>query len=478
MNAALSPVNAPDLDVLFREQRDNRWAIRQTSIEQRIETLKSFKTVMEQHRPALIAALRDDCGKHPAEAQGSDIDPVMHEIDQMISNLAKWAAPKKITTPLTMGLTSAEVIYEPLGQVLVLSPWNYPVNLALVPVVGAIAAGNVVILRPSEKTPKTSQLLKKITDQAFDRNHVATVLGDSSMAKALTAMPFDHIFFTGSSKVGKTIMEAASKNLASVTLELGGKSPTIVTKNADLSLAASRIVWGKFVNAGQTCIAPDHVWVDASVQDDFLAEVTAQISKLWGDVHQQKTKGDYAKIISSDSAKHLKELLNQDMAKGAHVVVGGTVDAAQRFFEATVVSGITADHALMQSEIFGPILPVLAYEQLDDVLKHLQQQPKPLAMYVFSGDKAELGHIRTLSTSGGLVENGTMVHFSVAGLPFGGVNNSGLGHYHGEYSFLTFSHARSTVHDSKVSLISTRFPPYSDSEGDLDYLRHAPRGVN
>ena len=484
---AVTPVDA-DLQLAFDAQRAHRWVFRHTTIAQRIDLLKFFKANLERYQPELLAALRDDCGKHPAEAVGSDIEPVLHEIDEIVKNLAKWATPKHVSTPLTMGMTSAEIIYEPLGQVLVLSPWNYPLNLALVPVVGAIAAGNVVILRPSEKTPKTSALIKKITDESFKPDVMLTLLGDNDMAKQLTAMPFDHVFFTGSSKVGRSVMAAASANLASVTLELGGKSPTLVTAHADLALAASRIVWGKFINAGQTCIAPDHVWVDRRVEAAFLTEVKQQIAKMWGDTQQQRSKGDLAKMISDKSVTQLKQWLDDDIAAGATLVVGGVADPAQRFMEATVVSGITPDHQLMQQEIFGPIMPVLAYDDLNTVLTHLQQQPKPLAMYVFSANKSELETIRMASTSGGLVENGTMIHFSVVGLPFGGVNNSGLGHYHGEFSFKTFSHARSTVHDSKLSLISTRFPPYSDSADDkskgkdlsedLDYLRHAPKGVN
>jgi aldehyde dehydrogenase (NAD+) len=428
---------------------------------ERRAALENLSRAIRKNDAAIFAALKSDFGKPEAEVILSEILPVMQEIRHTLRHLRRWMRPARHLPSLTTLGTSARVVPQARGVCLIISPWNYPFNLALGPLVSCLAAGNSAILKPSEMTPATSALIARIIAEAFPPDLVTVIEGGKDVSQALLALPFDHIFFTGSPAVGRAVMEAASKHLTSVTLELGGKSPTIVGPDADIELAAKWIAFGKFINAGQTCIAPDHLFVHASVKDRFLVALRARIAKAYG---SGADSPHLAKIVNDHHARRLAGLLDDAKAKGAKVLSGGS--AQGRAIEPTLLDAITPEMEIDREEIFGPVLPVMTYDDIEIVLARINARPKPLSLYIFDRDKARVDHILAATSSGGAGVNLTVLQYSHAGLPFGGVNNSGIGAAHGYDGFRAFSHERAVLRN-RFSALPLVFPPYDGLAGRL-----------
>jgi aldehyde dehydrogenase (NAD+) len=403
-----------------------------------------------------VAALAD-FNKPPGEVDLAEILPVCVEANAAIRHLKSWMRPQHVwPTLLTLG-TQSHVRHEPKGCCLIIGPFNYPVNLTLGPLISAIAAGNAVILKPSELTPHLSALVAQVVRSVFSPDEVAVFEGKAEVAQALQALPFDHVFFTGSSAIGKQVMAAAAQHLASVTLELGGKSPTIVDASANLRLAAKNIMWAKFANAGQTCIAPDHVYVHASVKDAWVALCQQEIAQAYGaTLAAQQASPNLAHLVNSRHTARVIGLLDDAIAHGAQVLVGGKVSAEHCFVQPTLLWDAPAESRVMKEEIFGPLLPVVSYEDLSDVIQRINAGPKPLAIYIFSQTEANIDHVLTHTSSGGACVNHSLLQFLHGNLPFGGVNNSGLGSAHGHYGFKAFSHERAVVR-TQLSWAATLF---------------------
>ncbi len=448
---------------VFDAQRKNRWVLAQSTAEQRIAKLKMLRAALLTRRQEIVVAMREDFGKCQAEVAISEIAPVTDEIAFVCARLKRWMKPKRVAGHLfTLGSRS-EVRHEPKGQVLILAPWNYPVNLFLLPLVGAIAAGNAVMMSASDRTPHTEAVLTKLIDETFVMNEVAAFTGGVPAAEALMECPFDHVFFTGSPAIGKKIMAKAAQHLASVTLELGGKSPAVLDFSSDLPKAALAIAVGKFLNAGQTCICPDHVWVPRALCAGFVASISKLIRQFYGDTPQQRQASpDFARLVDARGWQRMKHLLDASIAEGAQAVIGGETDESTRYVAPTVLSGVTTSMSIMQEEIFGPVLPVLAYDSLDEVLAFIQSGGKPLALYAFGSDEAFIQRMLCETSAGGTVINNTLLHIVNSHLPFGGTGQSGQGSYHGHHSFLTFSHERAVVHQGGLiaSLVPLPHPPY------------------
>lgn len=445
----------------FQQQKRFAPTLRDTTAAQRLAKLDRLKQALEARREQIQQACAADFRKPAAEVELSEIFPVLHEIAHARRHLKKWMKPVKVAPTLAMLGTQAQIRYEPKGVCLIISPWNYPINLSFGPLVSAIAAGNTAILKPSELTPHCSRLIREIVEELFAPEEVAVFEGEAEVAQRLLALPFDHIFFTGSPAIGKVVMTAAANHLSSVTLELGGKSPAIVDETADLEKAVRDILWGKFTNNGQTCIAPDYVYVHERVREDFLDQARQQIARVFGaDERAQRDNPDYCRIVNTRHFARLKALLDDARQRGARIVTGGGSDAEERFIAPTVLSDVPLDARLMQEEIFGPLLPVLGYRELDQALADINARPKPLALYVFGKDQARiekaLGHV----PAGGSCVNLCVVHFLHGNLPFGGVNNSGIGNAHGWYGFKAFSHERAVLVD-RFSITHWLFPPYT-----------------
>lgn len=426
----------------------------------RLQQLQKFKTLVTQHEAEIFAALKQDLNKSSFESYLTEIGIVLDEIGYMQKNLASLMKPKSVKTPLTSFPAKSLIQYEPYGMVLNIAPWNYPFQLSLAPIVGAIAAGNTVILKPSEYAAHTSNLLARLVAQYFDEAFFAVVEGGVAVNQALLAQKFDYIFFTGSVAVGKIVMRAASEYLTPVTLELGGKSPCIVDASADLALAAKRIVWGKTVNSGQTCIAPDYLLVHNSVKDALVTQINVASQEFFGE--NPLTSPDYPKMISQKHYQRVKGFLQDGTP-----VVGGQYDDDTAQLALTVLDGVTWDSPVMQEEIFGAILPMLTFNTLDEVVTAVTARPKPLALYLFANNpRVEDQILDNISFGGGCV-NDTLMHLATHHMPFGGVGDSGMGAYHGDSSFYTFSHAKSVMKRGTWVDVPLRYPPYTDQKLSL-----------
>ncbi|MDT0145089.1 aldehyde dehydrogenase [Priestia aryabhattai] len=404
----------------------------------RIETLKKLRELVVRHEDDILKAVKADLNKPEMEAKRAEVGLVLSEIDFAVENLAEWAAPKEVETPSTHAGAKSYIYQDPYGLALVIAPWNYPFQLAVSPVVGAIAAGNCVVLKPSELTPHTSSLLAKMFNENFPEEYLTVVEGEVETSTALLKENFDYIFFTGSTMVGKIVAEAAAKHLTPVTLELGGKSPTIVHEDANIEEAAKRIARGKFANAGQTCVAPDYILVQRNVKDELLANLKQVVTNTYGEDVSQNL--DFPHVVSE---KHF-DRLNSFLTNG-DIVFGGKTDRSRLFIEPTVLDNILWEDNVMQDEIFGPILPVIVYDEISEVIQAIVKRPKPLALYLFSEDEAVQDHILNSVSFGGGSINDTINHMTSHYLPFGGVGDSGMGAYHGKASFDTFSHAKSIL---------------------------------
>ena len=426
-----------------------------TLIEIRKNKLKKLLSTINFHEKDIIDALYKDFKKPAFEAFVTEISIVKDDLKYTIKNLKNWAAPKWVLPSLLNFPSSASIYSEAYGKVLIISPWNYPFQLALSPVIAAFAAGNQVTLKPSELTPNTSALLSKIIRETFDIKEVVAVLGDAELAKNLLAKKWDYIFFTGSVGVGKKVYEAAAKNLTPVTLELGGKNPCIVDDTGSMELKAKRIVWGKFINAGQTCIAPDFILVKSDVKEEFTKYLISEIKRAYTD--NPKNSTDYCRIINKKNWLRLKELVENQS-----VLYGGITEEEDCYFAPTLVNQPDLESDLMKEEIFGPILPILSYDTFADLKRIISPLPKPLSLYVFTEDVSFREQcIRQFSYGGGCI-NDSIIHFGNRRLPFGGVGNSGMGSYRGKRSFLTFSHQKAVVKRSNWLDIKFRYPPYGN----------------
>ena len=445
---------------IFARQREHRWAMAATTADQRIERLKRLRSAIERREGELFDAVRADFGKPAPEMEVTEVAPVVLELTNAIRNLRRWMRPQRVPTPLLLAGSRSEIRYEPKGQVLVLSPWNYPFSLALDPLVAAIAAGNVVMLRPSEKVPRTSRFVQSLVAEVFPEEEAAVLVGGRDVADALLDLPFDHFFFTGSTPVGKKVMAAAAKHLASVTLELGGKSPCVVDETAKIEDAAKRIGWGKFVNAGQTCIAPDYVFVHHRQEERLVELVKARLEAQYGPSAERVRSPDFCRIVDRHSAERLLRALEETVARGAKIEVGGDVDVEARWVAPTLLTNVPGDSAIMEGEIFGPILPIVRYRELDEVIAYVRARPKPLAMYVFSESRPNIERLLGATTAGDTGINMPLMHFANPNLPFGGVGPSGQGSYHGFFGFQAFSHARGVFEQTLPAALEGVFPPY------------------
>lgn len=432
-----------------------------TDVPSRKRALQKLLTCLQSHEDAIIKALYADFKKPAFEVVATETSYIEAELRYTLKNIEKWAKPKKVL-PTFLNFPSRDAIYrEPYGKVLIIAPWNYPYQLALSPLIAAVAAGNQVVVKPSELTPNTSAVLAKIIKESFDPTHVACVEGGVDVSQTLLAQRWDYIFFTGSSSVGQLVAQAAAKHLTPVTLELGGKNPCIVEATADLKLAAKRIVWGKFMNAGQTCIAPDYLLVSQSVKESFVTYLKAEIRLAYGD--QPKDSPDYGRIISERHWRRLIALLENET-----VLCGGDSVLGDYYLAPTLLNEPSMDSLVMQEEIFGPILPIISYASEEDLARYVVRYEKPLALYVFTSNKSFAQKMVTQFSFGGGCINDTLVHFANKRLPFGGVGHSGMGAYHGKRSFLTFSHEKSVLKRGTWLDIPTRYAPY---EGKVNLIK-------
>ncbi|NET88440.1 MAG: aldehyde dehydrogenase [Kamptonema sp. SIO1D9] len=430
----------------------------------RVEQLKQLKQVIIDNQTEIAQAVQADLRKPKFETVAAEILLCIEEINYALKKLKSWRKPKKVATPLNLFPASAQIVSEPLGVVLIIGAWNYPFQLVIAPLIGAIAAGNCAILKPSEIAAHTSEVVAKLVGKYFESDFLAVVEGGKEVTQELLAEKFDHIFFTGGTEIGRIIMQAAAKNLTPVTLELGGKSPCIIEPDVDLELTARRITWGKFINAGQTCIAPDYLLVHRSIKEPLLAGIKQCIQEFYTD--NPATSQDYARIISDRHFARLQKLLHS----GGKVVVGGEINPSDRYIAPTVIDGVNWDDEIMQSEIFGPLLPVLDYDDLGDAIAQVNSRPKPLALYFFSKNKHNQQRILQETSSGGVCINETISHIIPPELPFGGVGDSGMGNYHGKATFDTFSHPKSIVKKPFWLDIKLRYPPYEGKLKFIDWL--------
>ena len=419
--------------------------------------LDALTQMLQDHQDRFAEALRADLGKSETEAWTTEIGFSINDIAHQRDHLADWASPRKVKTPLMFRPGTSRIVPQPKGVALIIAPWNYPLQLLIAPMAAAIAAGNAVVAKPSELSPAVSDALVELCATYLDQRVVRVVGGGVDESTELLARRFDHIFFTGGTRVGKIVMRAAAEHLTPVTLELGGKSPAIVAADANIGVAARRLAWGKFTNAGQTCIAPDYLLVERPVRDRLVAEITKVIGEFYGDDPQ--LSGDYGRIVNAGHHDRLSELLADDRSGRTHT--GGSVDAADRYIAPTVLVDPDPDAPVMQEEIFGPLLPVIAVDSIDDAVAFVNDRPKPLALYVFSGDGDTVDDVLNRTTSGGAGVNNTLLHIAPPDLPFGGIGPSGMGAYHGQAGFDTFSHLRSVYDRSVRPDPSLIYPPFS-----------------
>jgi coniferyl-aldehyde dehydrogenase len=459
-----APTTPTDLNAtlarLKRAQQSNVPTYRQ-----RMDDLKRLRIAFKARSEEFAAAMSADFGRRSRhESLLSDAFTVLKEIDYTRRHLRGWMRSKRALADWLFWPASTQVRYQPLGVVGIIAPWNYPVNLALKPLIAAIAAGNHVMLKPSEHTPRTSELLKKMLDEVFPADRVAVVLGGPEVAAAFAALPFDHLFFTGSTAVGRKVMAAAAPNLTPVTLELGGKSPAIVAPDYPIATAVDRIAAGKFLNAGQTCIAPDYVLLPKAAIPAFVDEMKKYVAQRYGDV---AANPDYSSIVNAGQYARLKGYLDQAHAAGAKIVELASGDAGKRVLPPTLVLDAREDLALMQDEIFGPILPLIGVDSVDAAIDYVNARPRPLALYHFDRDRARTRRVLERTVAGGVSVNDTVMHFAQSALPFGGVGPSGMGAYHGRAGFLALSKAKPVLYQARWTSMKLMRPPY---RGMADFI--------
>ncbi|MDU4324190.1 aldehyde dehydrogenase [uncultured Clostridium sp.] len=446
-----------DIKSVFNKQKEFFYLGKTNDINFRIDNLRKLKEVIKVNENKILEALNKDLGKSNFESYATEIGIVYDEINVHIKNIKKWARRERKKSSIIYYPSKSYVYKEPYGVTLIIGPFNYPFQLVIAPLIGAISAGNTAIIKPSENTKNISILLEEIINENFEEEYLKVVspLEGKEAVSYLLEFPFDYIFFTGSVRVGKIIMEKAAKNLTPITLELGGKSPCIVDSDAKLELAAKRIVWGKFLNAGQTCVAPDYLCVHKNIKEKLLKLIISEIHKQFGE--EIKTSPDYPRIVNNNSLTRLSNYI-----KDGEVYYGGSFDDLGLYMEPTILVNTDVNSAVMTEEIFGPILPVIEFDNIENIIDFINRREKPLALYYFSESKKNINYILRATTSGGVTINDTIIHVANGNLPFGGVGNSGIGNYHGKASFDTFTHKRSVMKRGTFVEFNIRFAPYKE----------------
>ncbi|MDD4002021.1 MAG: aldehyde dehydrogenase [Bacteroidales bacterium] len=445
-----------NLQQIFNSQREYFYTNSTRDISFRILMLKKLRNQIIETQKEIEEALYIDLHKSPTESYITEIGFVLSEINRCIKSLKLWSKPKRVASSIACFPSSARIISEPYGVCLIISPWNYPFQLLISPLIGAISAGNCAILKPSEHSPHTSKIIEKIISNVFPNNYVFTALGEKEVSQELLEKDFDYIFFTGSSNLGKHVMEKASQHLTPITLELGGKSPCIIDKDANIEISAKRVCFGKFLNAGQTCIAPDYLFVHKDIKEKFVEKLIESIHQFFSqDIINSK---DYGRIINQVHFQRLKRMLED-----GKILFGGDNNEELKYISPTLIEDISPNSDLLSQEIFGPILPIISFENIDKLVQELRRKPKPLALYVFSQSRKTQQKVISNISSGGVCINDTIMHIVPHGLPFGGVGNSGIGSYHSKKSFDTFSHQKSVL-DRKTWLdVPLRYPPFTET---------------
>jgi len=459
------------INSVFKAQQAHKYTLRNSNATQRINKLSALKSSIEKHEKDIYMALQNDLRKSEFESAVTEVIFIYSEIDFAIKNLSGWMEPQKVGKTITGLMATNRIYYEPKGLCLIISPWNYPFQLMMAPLISAIAAGNCAILKPSELSSETSSIICRIIDDCFSEEEVCCFEGDASLSTLLLSLPFDHIFFTGSTAIGKVVMEAAAKNLSSVTLELGGKSPTIIDDTADLEQAAAKIAWGKLTNAGQTCIAPDYILIPKASQDAFVEHYKNAVTRMFFLADGELDLSSYAKIINKKHFERIEGLIEDAVSKGASIPFGGKKKPAIQTIYPAVLTGLSEDSEIMKEEIFGPVLPIITYQTIEEAIHLVNRMSKPLALYIFSKNKKNIHQIIKNTSAGGTCVNDVLIHISNPKLPFGGVNASGMGSCHGQFGFKTFSHERAVVFQSRLDMSKLIYPPYEKKGWVLKWLR-------
>lgn len=446
-----------DINLIFKNQKEFFESGKTINVDYRIKSLKKLNDIIKKNEDKILSELKKDLGKSNFEGYVTEVGILYDDINFHIKNVKKWSSEEKRKSPIVYYPSKSYIYKEPYGVTLIIGPFNYPFQLVIAPLIGAISAGNTAIIKPSENSRNIALLLEKLINENFPEEYLRVVnpLGGKETVSLLLDKPFDYIFFTGSVRVGKLVMQKAAQHLTPVTLELGGKSPCIVDSDAKLKLAAKRIVWGKFLNAGQTCVAPDYLCVHKSVKDELLKLIINEIRVQFGE--NVRNSEDYPRIVNKSSLERLSGYLND-----GKIYYGGNIDEDNLYMEPTLIIKPDLNSPLMSDEIFGPILPILVYEDLDNVIKFINHREKPLALYYFSESKKKIKYVLTSTTSGGVTINDTIIHVANPNLPFGGVGNSGVGKYHGKESFETFTHNKSVMKRGTFIEFNIRFAPYKN----------------
>jgi aldehyde dehydrogenase (NAD+) len=460
--ATMASVDSQKILSIFEKQKKRSHQLRSGRVADRKNTLRRFETFLLSNRERISEAVGKDFRKPTTESDISELYPVLTEIRHAIANLDDWAKPQKIDTPLTYLGTRSEVRFESKGVCLIIAPWNFPFNLCFGPLISCLAAGNTAIIKPSELTPNTSKLIAALVSEFFDEDLVAVVEGAQEVSSFLLTLPFDHIFFTGSPNVGRVVMKAAAENLTSVTLELGGKSPVIIDASANIADAAKRIAFGKFLNNGQTCIAPDYVLIEESIQTKFVEVLKSETLKLFGNEGTiSESSPSYARIVNQRHFDRLDKLLQDSIEKGAKSEMSGPVNRSTNFIHPVILTNVSSDSLVLQEEIFGPILPIVPFQTVDQVTYIINNKTKPLALYIFSNRKKFREQVLAETSAGSVGINECIMQFTHPNLPFGGVNTSGIGKSHGRYGFLSFSNEKPVLRQkSGFSIPYLLHPPY------------------
>ena len=454
---------------LFSKQNNNQYVIGNRTYKERLKTLNKLQHAIEvTYRTQIQDALQKDLGKPVVETELTEIYAIIGDIKHTKKHLHRWMRKQKVETPVSMLGSGSYITYQPKGVCLIISPWNFPFNLTFGPLVSAIAAGNTAIIKPSEMTPNSSALMSEIITAVFNDDEVALVQGEVAVSTELLKLPFNHIFFTGSPKVGKIVMKAASEYLASVTLELGGKSPTLIDKTANIDKAAKKIMWAKFLNCGQICVSPDYVLIDESIKVAFIASCKKWLQTFYND--SPKTSDSYGRIVTDKHFERLSEHLENAKALHATFEVGGDTDRASKYIEPAIISNLQPEATLLEDEIFGPILPIVTYKSLDMAIAYVNSKPRPLALYIYSKSKTNTKKILNNTRAGGTCINNSVLHYANHNLPFGGVNNSGIGKSHGFFGFQGFSNQRAVMKQYTFGVTELLFPPYSSFKETLARL--------
>tara|TARA_B100001121_G_scaffold310299_1_gene340545 strand:+ start:680 stop:2089 length:1410 start_codon:yes stop_codon:yes gene_type:complete len=432
---------------------DNKTIVNNSSARTRIKKLKKLKEIILKNRVKIKEALKKDFKKNPSEVDLTEIFPIVSEINFTVNNLRKWMKDEYVRTPLTLLGSKSFIRYEAKGVVLIITPWNFPINLSFISLINALSAGNSILIKPSEITSETSYVIKDIIEETFDEKEVSVVLGGVDLAKEILKLKFNHILFIGSPTIGSEVMKSASVHLSSVTLELGGKSPTVIDKNCDLKKAAKRVVWAKLINNGQVCIAPDYVLIHEDIKNKFVKYVINSIKKLYGD--NINNSQSYCRIVNNNHFKRLKNLIDDSLKNNSKILYGGNTDSNENYIEPTLIENIDKDSKIFNEEIFGPILPIFTFKKIDEAITFINKKNKPLALYIFSSDNKNINKVLEETSSGGVCINHNTLHYSNYNLPFGGIGNSGFGRCHGEFGFKELSNKKS---------IFKQFLPFSPTD--------------